>query len=65
MLDLMIDIPKKGNNDHSDGFQIRRTAAECSVSLLTSLDTAGALVSVMEKGYTPNETEVIAVEDIR
>lgn len=64
MLDLIIDIPKKGNDQNSDGFKIRRCAAECSVSLMTSIDTIGALVSAMENAYTPETTEIIAVEDI-
>ena len=64
MLDLIIDIPQKGNNQSSDGFKIRRCAAECSVSLMTSLDTIGALVNAMEEEHTPESTEIIAVEDI-
>ena len=43
MIDLIIDIPKKGNDIHSDGFKIRRTAIECDVSIMTSLDTVKAL----------------------
>ncbi len=64
MLDLIIDIPKKGNNQNSDGFKIRRCAAECSVSLMTSLDTIGALANAMEEKHTPQNTDIIAVEDI-
>lgn len=65
IVDLIIDIPKKGNDIHSDGFKIRRTAAECSVSLMTSLDTVHALVAVMEKSYTPTSAEVIAINDVK
>ena len=65
IVDLIIDIPKKGNDVHSDGFKIRRTAAECSVSLMTSLDTVRALVEVMESGYTPEKTPVICLDDIK
>lgn len=65
IVDLIVDIPKKGNDVHSDGFKIRRTAAECSVSLMTSLDTVRALVEVMESGYTPEKTPVICLDDIK
>ena len=63
--DLIIDIPKKGNDKGSDGFKIRRCASECSITLMTSLDTVGALVSVMEQNLTPADTEVISVKEIK
>lgn len=65
MCDLVIDIPKKGNDKNSDGFKMRRTASECSVSILTSQDTVAALTEVMEKKFTAEETEPIAVSDIK
>lgn len=65
MVDLIIDIPKKGNDVESDGFKIRRTAAECSVSLMTSLDTLGALVTVMEQKFTPQTTNIIELNEVR
>ena len=49
VVDLIVDIPKKANNAHSDGFKIRRTAVESSVTLITSLDTLNAMADVMEK----------------
>ena len=63
--DLIIDIPKRGNDKGSDGFKIRRCASECSITLMTSLDTVGALADVMEKRLTPADTEVIAVKEIK
>ena len=63
--DLIIDIPKKGNDKGSDGFKIRRCASECSISLMTSLDTVGALVGVMEKKLTPSDVDVVAVKEIK
>ena len=66
MIDLIIDIPKKGNDIHSDGFKIRRTAIECDdFSIMTSLDTVKALVDVMEHRYTPDTVEVISLSDIK
>lgn len=65
MVDLIINTPNKGNRATSDGFKIRRTAAECSIVLMTSLDTAGALVDVMDSDITTDEVDVIALEDIK
>ncbi len=65
IVDLIIDIPKKGNDIQSDGFKIRRTAIECSVSIMTSLDTVAALVDVMEHHYTPDTVEIIALSNIQ
>ena len=65
MIDLIIDIPQKGNDTHSDGFKIRRTAAECSVSLMTSLDTVRAMVEVMEMNYSPDNTDVISINEVK
>jgi len=64
MIDLMIDIPKTGNDIYSDSFKIRRTAIECSMTLMTSLDTVGALVDVFEKQYDANSVDAIAINDI-
>ena len=65
IVDLIIDIPKKGNDIQSDGFKIRRTAIECSVSIMTSLDTVAALVDVMEHHYTPDTVEIISLSNIQ
>lgn len=65
MIDLIIDIPKKGNDFHSDGFKIRRASIEASISLMTSLDTVGALVDVMEQRYTTDNVNIIALDEIK
>ena len=65
MVDLIIDIPKKGNDVKSDGFKIRRTAIECDASIMTSLDTVGALADVVEAGYTADNVNIIALSDIQ
>ncbi len=64
MIDLIIDIPKKGNNTNSDGFKIRRAAAECSISLLTSMDTLAAMTSIVESAFTPDDVDVIAIQNV-
>lgn len=65
MIDLIIDIPKKGNDINSDGFKIRRTATECSISIMTSLDTVGALVEVMEGKFTTDNVNIISLGDVK
>ena len=47
-IDLVIDIPAQGATRSKDGFVIRRNAIETGVNVLTSLDTATALVSSLE-----------------
>lgn len=64
MIDFVVDIPRKGNDINHDGFKIRRAAIECSISVMTSLDTLSALVQVMEEKYSVDKTEIIAVDDI-
>lgn len=65
MIDLIIDIPSKPNNAYSDGFRIRRTAAECSVTLMTSLDTAKALFEIMKESYTTDNVNIISLQEIK
>ena len=47
-IDLIIDIPAQGTERSRDGFIIRRNAIETGVNVLTSLDTANALVTSLE-----------------
>lgn len=47
-VDLIINSITKGKNVESDGFQMRRAAAENGIICLTSLDTAAALVEAIE-----------------
>ena len=47
-IDLIIDIPAQGAERSHDGFVIRRNAIETGVNVLTSLDTANALVTSLE-----------------
>lgn len=48
-IDLVIDTPAQGIEKSKDGFIIRRHAIETGVSVLTSLDTADALLTSLEK----------------
>ena len=47
-IDLVIDTPSQGVEHSKDGFVIRRNAIETGDNVLTSLDTATALVTSLE-----------------
>ncbi len=47
-IDLVIDSPSNGIEHSGDGFLIRRHAIETGVNVLTSLDTAHALITSLE-----------------
>ncbi|MCO4753647.1 MAG: carbamoyl-phosphate synthase large subunit [Bacteriovoracaceae bacterium] len=47
-VDLILNTITKGKNVESDGFKIRRAAADNGTICLTSLDTANALVQAIE-----------------
>lgn len=47
-VDLIINTISKGKNVETDGFKMRRAAAESGIICLTSLDTANALVKAIE-----------------
>jgi carbamoyl-phosphate synthase large subunit len=47
-VDLIINSITRGKNVESDGFKMRRAAAENGIICLTSLDTAKALVKAIE-----------------
>lgn len=66
VVDLIIDIPKKSNNVNSDGFKIRRTAVESSVSLITALDTVCAMADVMEANVNEDDLKLFDIgKDLR
>ena len=50
---------------NSDGFKIRRVAIESDISLMTSLDTVGAMVDVMEANYDAQKVNIISLSDIK
>ncbi len=49
-LTLVINTPTRGRDKTRDGYRIRRAAVEHNCACLTSLDTAGAFASCMERG---------------
>jgi carbamoyl-phosphate synthase large subunit len=58
-VDLIIDIPSLGDHSpHNDGFRIRRSAAEAGITVVTAMDTARALLTVLESGLTQEAVDV-------
>ena len=60
-VDLVINTPTKGNDSKTDGFRIRRTAIENNVGVITSLDTAKAIVELMKKNIISANLEVYLI----
>lgn len=61
LIDMVINTPTKVNDVTRDGFRIRRAAAECSVNILTSIDTFKAFVEVMKAHITIDNLVVISL----
>ena len=61
-IDLVIDTPTHGDK-LKDGFLIRRTAIETGVNVLTSLDTANALLTSLENS-DKNHLSIVDVATI-
>jgi carbamoyl-phosphate synthase large subunit len=61
-IDLVIDTPTHGDK-LKDGFLIRRTAIETGVNVLTSLDTANALLTSLENSDS-NHLSIVDVATI-
>ncbi len=59
-IDLVIDTPSQGVEHAKDGFIIRRNAIETGVNVLTSLDTATALITSLEN----NNVSTLTLVDI-
>jgi carbamoyl-phosphate synthase large subunit len=49
-VDLIVNTPTKGRKQDTEGFKIRRYAVEHSVSCVTSIDTASAIVTARSQG---------------
>ncbi len=63
-IDLVIDIPSQGIERAKDGFLIRRNAIETGVNVLTSLDTAQALVLSLEN-TSVNQLKLVDIATIQ
>ncbi len=58
LIDMVINTPTKVNDATRDGFGIRRAAIEASVPVLTSLDTAKGMLSIICSKMTEEDTEI-------
>ena len=54
-LDMVVNTPTKGNDSTRDGFNIRRTAIEKSIPVITSMDTLRAMIHI-EKCHMNHES---------
>lgn len=62
-VDLVIDIPTR-NDNLRDGFLIRRFAVEAGIPIFTSLDTAQALITSLEKRHK-GDTSLIDITKLK
>ncbi|MFV0394962.1 MAG: carbamoyl-phosphate synthase large subunit [Coprobacillaceae bacterium] len=62
-VDLIIDIPTR-NDNLKDGFMIRRFAVEAGIPIFTSLDTAQALITSLEKRHK-GDTSLVDITKLK
>ena len=62
-VDLIIDIPTR-NDNLKDGFLIRRFAVEAGIPIYTSLDTAQALITSLEKRHK-GDTSLVDITKLK
>ncbi|MBA1336199.1 MAG: Carbamoyl-phosphate synthase large chain [Firmicutes bacterium] len=62
---LIINTPTKGKDSRTDGFKIRRKAVESSITCLTSIDTARALVDVMKYVSRLEEVKIFHLGELK
>ena len=62
-VDLLLNTPTRGKLPQRNGFQMRRAAVEFRVPCLTSLDTAKALLSVLQSDQITGTLGVRARDD--
>jgi carbamoyl-phosphate synthase large subunit len=63
-VDLVLNTLTRGRDPQRDGFRIRRASVEHNVVCLTSLDTAAAILGVLEQLTEGVEPEVYALQDL-
>jgi carbamoyl-phosphate synthase large subunit len=62
-IDFVVNTLTRGRRPQSDGFQIRRAAVEHSVPCLTSLDTIGVILKVIQKIKTGEEFKLVPLQE--
>jgi carbamoyl-phosphate synthase large subunit len=61
---MVINIPSKGKDSKTDGFQIRRAAVENRIPCYTSLDTLWALCHANQPEVAPEELSIFNIHDL-
>ncbi len=63
-VDLVLNTLTRGRDPQRDGFRIRRSSVEHNVACLTSLDTAAALLGVLEAETEGKPMPIYALQDL-
>ncbi len=58
LIDMVINTPTKVNDVKRDGFMIRRAAIEAAVPVLTSLDTAKGMLSIISANMSIEDADI-------
>ena len=64
-VNYVISTSAKGRNPARDSVKIRRKAALLGIPCLTALDTANALADSLMSRYTPENTEIIDINNLK
>src|SRR5699024_9382503 len=64
-LAYIISTSAKGRNPARDSVKIRRKAALLGIPCLTAIDTANALADSLMSRYTPENTEIIDINNLK
>ncbi len=60
-IDLIINTANKSSDSKTDGFQIRRCAVESGVNVITSIDSAKAIIELLSKDISKEKLDVYDV----
>jgi carbamoyl-phosphate synthase large subunit len=63
-INYIISTSTKGRNPERDSVKIRRKASQLGIPCLTSLDTANAVADSLMSGYTPDNTDLIDINNL-
>ena len=64
-VNYVISTSAKGRNPARDSVKIRRKASRLGIPCLTALDTANALADSLMSRYTPENTEIIDINNLK
>ncbi|WP_322200701.1 carbamoyl-phosphate synthase large subunit [Acutalibacter intestini] len=64
-IQYVISTSAKGRNPARDSVKIRRKASLLGIPCLTAIDTANALADSLMSRYTPENTEIVDINDLK